>query len=282
MTAIVRGSTTHGRRSLLYTGHLHGNDIALLWGKGHTGMLDQRLPTIVAGNLRNVIACILGSDKSLVGQHGIVDDALADTQLRDLNLVWLDGLHDRHRDIGLILYGGHDVILVLNLSLHDIPADADSLIAQVDGLIGGGSRIDGNVVLVGVVLVGSDVQLVVAFGQLNAVETVSPALSLSDEGTRNGIAQHHLSVGNVRLLFSIIGELVGHVDRQRALLVADRRDGEVDIGTVTILAVDTHTTRDGHVQLHIAGRHQTQYHVSGVVLVQASHCHTRQCLHPVG
>ena len=270
---------------ILAVGHardLHRDDIALLGRQIQIGSLDKRFPLVAPEALRNLVSGTISRNQTLVGQDGMVNLALASTHLSQFEFVGLDDFHHGGRHVGLILHGGRDVVLVLDLGLLDIPTDGDGLIAEDDDLGSGGARVDQDIVAIGLVLVGCDVDLIVALGQGEGVEAVVAGLTLCYECAGDGILQHDLSSADVRLLLSIIGKLVGDIDDQRTGLVGDGRDVEVDVGAVAVLAVDADTSGDGHVELHVGGRHQSQHDGSGVVLVQAGHGGTRQGLHPFG
>ena len=202
--------------------------------------------------------------------------------MRQFEIVGFDDLDYRRGHIRLVLYGGHNVIFVLDFGFLHIPADGDGLIAQTNNLGGGGSRVNQDIVLVGLMLVGCDIDLVIALRQVNREESVAATLALCYQGSGDGILQHNLSTADVGLLFRIVRKFVGDVNDQRTSLVRDGCYVEVDIGSVTILAVDAKPSGDRHIELHVGSRSHAQYDGCRVVLVQAGHGGSRQSLHPFG
>ena len=130
--------------------------------------------------------------------------------------------------------------------------------------------------------VGRDVDLVIALGQYNGVETVLVAAALGNNGSCDGILQYHLGILDVGLFVCIVGVLVSDIDYQGTCLVRYWRDIEIDKGAVTILAVDTQHASYRHVELHIFGRHHAQHHGGRIALVQSGHGSARQRRHPLG
>ena len=269
-------------RAVAHAGHLHGDGVALLGRQGQVLALHERFPLTSGIPLVRGVVHMQRVDKTLVGQDGIIDETLAHAQLLQVEPVGFCHLDDRCRHIGLVLHRGLDVVLVLHLSFFHFPADADSLVAQADHLIGSRSRVNQEVVLVRVVLVGGDVHLVVALGQHDGVKSVLVALALCYQCTGDRIAQHNLGILHVGLLLGVVGVFVGDVDDQRTSLVRHRRDIEVDESTVAVLAVDAKHTRDGHVELHVVGRHHAQHHGGRVVGVQTGHLGAGERCHPRG
>ena len=131
-------------------------------------------------------------------------------------------------------------------------------------------------------LVNSHVQLIVALRQVDGEKTVVSTLTLCYKGTRDRILNDDLSTADVGFLFRIVGKLVGYINNKRTSLVGHGRDAEIDVSTITILAVNAKTTRDRHIELHVGSRHQAQYNVNCIVLIQSWHHGTSERLHPFG
>ena len=194
------------------------------------------------------------------------------------------GVHHyhRHRHVGLVAHGGHNLILVLHLGLHHVPSDADGIDAEIDGLHGLHTRVYIYIIGIGVVLVGGDAQLVVTLRQLDGELSVLARASLFDEGIGDGVAHHNLSIGQVGRLLRVVGVLVGHIDHQRACRLRHRGDVEADGGAVAILAVDAQLSGHGHVELHLVGGCKAQGDGQRVVLIQCGQGVAGQRLDEVG
>ena len=177
-------------------------------------MLHKRFPLIVACELRNRVAHVLGLNKALVSHNSIVYDALAYAQMIQVEFIGLYSFYNRSGHICLVFHSRYDVILVLDLGFHDVPTHADGLVAQVNHLRCCALRVNQHIVLVGIVFVGSNVQLIVALGQLDGVEAVSPTCSLCHECTCDGVTHYDFGACHMGLFIGVVGEFIGDVHHQ--------------------------------------------------------------------
>ena len=262
--------------------HFHRDHQALLRSKVHAVASHQPLPTVTATVLVHREPSVFRSDKTLVRQHSVEHQTLTHTQLISRYARRNNRLHHRHRHTSLILHSRHNLVLVLNLRLHDVPAHLHSLIAQVHRLHCRGPRVNNNVIPIRIVLLRSHAQLVVTLRQLNGEPTIVTAHTLGHQGTRHRVAQHNLSTAHMRSLVRVVGVFVTHIHHQRTRGVAHRRHVEIDVRAVAILTINADTPRHRHVQLHTFGGRQSQHHGRSVVLCHPRHGLPGKRLHPIG
>ena len=163
----------------------------------------------------------------------------------------------------------HYLVLILHSGLNNVPCHCDCLIAQVDDMFIDHTWVNEDVIAVRFVLVCCYVKRVVAFVQFrNREGTVVTCLACCYDCTRCRMAYSHLGTLHVRLLFSVIGIFITHIDKQFTSAYRNRFNHERQWHTLTVLAVDSDGATLRYVQLHVSCWCESQHNLGCIVRSQ--------------
>ena len=216
---------------------------------------------------------ILSCNQSLVGEYSVEYQRLSIAQILGRNARRNRQYNHRHRHLCLKLHIGLDFILILNLCLLNLPVDIDSLIAQVHHLLGLRTRVNQQVVSVGIVLFCRYSYRIVTLCQICREETLLVGNSLGYNCACGRVGYLYLGTSQMRSLLGIVGILIAYIDGELTFLGRYRLDIERQRHAFAVGAVDGNIASHWHVELHLVRRSHAQDNLRAFVLGQRWHLH---------
>ena len=161
----------------------------------------------------------------------------------------------------------------MNLCFLNLPINIDSCIAQVHHLLGFRTRVNQQVIAVGIVLFCRYTYCIVTLCQICREETLLVGRSLGYNCTCGRVGNLYLGTSQMRSLLGIIGILIAYIDGERTLLGRYWLDAEWQWHAFAVGAVDGNIARHWHVELHLIRRSHAQDNLRAFVLGQRWHLH---------